>query len=194
VIDPEVGWRTERLNAEPLTVAHSLELAAALDDPKLHDFTGGSPLSATAMARRNARLATRRSADGSQVWANWVLRVRDTGEAIGTLQATLPAAGPTADPAGGPATGAIGAVGAVGAAEVAWVVARSAQGRGYASEAAAGLVSRLRQAGWTVVAHIHPDHVASQRVAAGAGMSPTDRVVDGEVRWITPTSDLDQRG
>jgi RimJ/RimL family protein N-acetyltransferase len=197
VIDPEAGWRTERLNAEPLTVAHSLELAAALDDPELHEFTGGSPLSATAMAQRNARLATRRSADGTQVWANWVLRLRDTGEAIGTLQATLPAAGPAVDPAADPATGAAGAAGAVGAvgvAEVAWVVARSAQGRGYASEAAAWLVSRLRQAGWTVVAHIHPDHAASQRVAAAAGMSPTDRVVDGEVRWITPTGDLDQRG
>lgn len=192
VIDPEVGWRTERLNAEPLTVAHSLELAAALDDPVLHEFTGGSPLSATAMAQRSARLATRRSADGSQVWANWALRVRDTGEAIGTLQATLPAAGPIAGPTTDPAAGPATSVAEV--AEVAWVVARSAQGRGYASEAAAGLVSRLRQAGWTVVAHIHPDHVASQRVAAAAGMSPTDRVVDGEVRWITPTGDPDGRG
>ncbi len=177
VIDPDAGWRTDRLDLEPLTVAHSSELAAALEDPSLHEFTGGSPLTAAAMAQRNAILQTRRSADGSQVWANWVLRVRDTGEAIGTVQATLSAAGP-----------------GTGAAEVAWVVARSAQGRGYASEAAAGLVNRLREAGWTVLAHIHPDHVASQRVAAAAGMSPTDRVVDGEIRWTTPTGEVDETG
>ena len=179
MIDPEVGWRTERLEVEPLTVAHSPELAEALDDPSLHEFIGGSPLSPTAMAQRNARLATRRSDDSSQVWANWVLRVRETGEAIGTLQATLTAAGPT--------TGTSGA-------EVAWVVAPSAQGRGYASEAAASLVDRLRRAGWSVIAHIHPDHVASQRVAAAAGMSPTDRVVDGEVRWAAASRDLDDSG
>jgi RimJ/RimL family protein N-acetyltransferase len=170
VIDPDVGWRTERLDLEPLTVAHSSQLAAAFDDPALHEFIGGRPLTAAAMARRNARLETRRSADGSQVWANWVLRIRHTGEAIGTVQATLPTAGPAA-----------------GAAELAWVVARPAQGRGYASEAATSLVTRLRDDGWTVVAHIHPDHVASQRVARSAGMSATDVMVDGEIRWTTPT-------
>ncbi len=30
---------------------------------------------------------------------------------------------------------------------------------------------------------MHPDHVASQRVAASLGLAPTDRVVDGEVEW-----------
>ena len=34
-----------------------------------------------------------------------------------------------------------------------------------------------------VVAHVHPDHVASQGVAAGLGLTPTDRVDDGEVEW-----------
>ena len=34
-----------------------------------------------------------------------------------------------------------------------------------------------------VVAHMHPDHVASQRVAAALGLRPTDRLVDGEVEW-----------
>ena len=69
-------------------------------------------------------------------------------------------------------------------AEVAWVVGAQAQGRGYAKEAACGLVALLRQAGWTVAAHIHPAHLASQRVARAAGLSPTEEVDDGEVRWV----------
>ncbi|MFI5080697.1 MAG: hypothetical protein ACHQCE_06480 [Streptosporangiales bacterium] len=41
----------------------------------------------------------------------------------------------------------------------------------------------LQAAGWTVVAHIHPGHLASQGVARAAGLSPTGDVHDGEVRW-----------
>jgi hypothetical protein len=47
------------------------------------------------------------------------------------------------------------------------------------------LVNRLLGANWCVVADIHPDHVASQRVASRAGLVPTARVVDGETRWWT---------
>jgi len=169
MIDPERGWSTERLEFEPLTESHAAGLASGLDDPALHEFIGGTPLTEPALAKRFARLQSRRSPDGGQVWANWALRARDTGAAVGTLQATLPAGGPDAGPA-----------------EVAWVVARAAQGMGYASEAAASLVGRLREAGWAVVAHIHPDHTASQRVAHAAGLAPTDDLVDGEVRWAAP--------
>ena len=65
------------------------------------------------------------------------------------------------------------------------MLAREAQGRGYATEAACSLVARLRQDGWTVLAHIHPGHLASQRVAAAAGLSPTGAVHNGEVCWIS---------
>jgi RimJ/RimL family protein N-acetyltransferase len=169
VIDLERGWPTERLDLEPLAVAHVAELAPLLDDAALHEFTGGAPLSAAALAARYARLAARRSPCGDQLWGNWVIRVRATGAAAGTVQATLPAAGPAAGPA-----------------EVAWVVARAAQGRGYASEAARSLVTVLRQAGWTVTAHIHPGHHASQRVARAAGLMPTAAIHDGETRWTSP--------
>ena len=36
------------------------------------------------------------------------------------------------------------------------------------------------------LAHIHPHHVASQRIARHLGLAPTDTVVDGEVRWEGP--------
>jgi RimJ/RimL family protein N-acetyltransferase len=169
VIDLERGWPTERLDLEPLAVAHAAELAPLLDDAALHEFTGGAPLSAAALAARYARLAARRSPGGGQLWGNWVLRVRATGAAAGTVQATVPAAGPAAGPA-----------------EVAWVVARAAQGRGYASEAARSLAAVLRQDGWTVTAHIHPGHLASQRVARAAGLVPTAASHDGETCWASP--------
>jgi RimJ/RimL family protein N-acetyltransferase len=162
VIDLDRGWRTERLDLEPLAVAHAAELAPLLDDPRLHEFTGGAPVSAAALADRYQRLEKRHSPGGDQGWGNWVLRERATGRAVGTVQATLPADGP---------------------AEVAWVVAWEAQGRGYAKEAARSLVALLQAAGWTVVAHIHPGHLASQGVARAAGLSPTGEVYDGEVRW-----------
>ena len=66
------------------------------------------------------------------------------------------------------------------------MVGVQAQGRGYAKEAACGLVTMLLEAGWTATAHIHPAHLASQRVARAAGLSPTGEIHDGEVRWITP--------
>jgi RimJ/RimL family protein N-acetyltransferase len=83
------------------------------------------------------------------------------------VQATLPAGGPEEGPA-----------------EVAWVVVRAAQRRSYAREAARSLVAALQEAGWTVVAYIHPGHLASQRVARAAGLSPTTDIRDGEVRWV----------
>jgi len=135
----------------------------------LHEFTGGAPLDAAALTERYARLAARRSPDGRQLWGNWVMRVRGTGMAVGTAQVTLPAGGPAAGPA-----------------EVAWVVGVRAQGRGYAKEAACGLVALLQEAGWTVAANIHPAHLASQRVARAAGLSPTGEVRDGEIRWAAP--------
>ena len=69
-------------------------------------------------------------------------------------------------------------------AEIAWVVGAPWQGRGYAARAAALLIEELRQKGVSrVLAHIHPEHEASQRIARHLGMEPTDTVVDGEVRW-----------
>ena len=169
MIDLDRGWRTERLDLEPLTVEHAAELAPVLDDAALHEFTGGAPLSPAALTARYARLAERRSPDGHQLWGNWVMRVRRTGMAAGTMQVTLPAGGP-----------------APGPAEVAWVVGLPAQGRGYAKEAASSLVALVREDGWTVIAHIHPAHLASQRVAQAAGLAPTGEVHDGEVRWVSP--------
>ena len=66
------------------------------------------------------------------------------------------------------------------------MIARPAQGLGYAKEAARSLVAFLQEAGWTVAASIHPGHLASQWVAHAAGLAPTSEVCDGEIRWASP--------
>jgi RimJ/RimL family protein N-acetyltransferase len=69
-------------------------------------------------------------------------------------------------------------------AEVAWVIGMGWQGRGYAAEAAAGLVGWLLGHGATVItACIHPDHHRSAGVAARAGLRPTEDMADGERVW-----------
>jgi RimJ/RimL family protein N-acetyltransferase len=167
VVNLGEGWRTARLTVEPLTPAHATEMQAVLADPALHTFIGGAPRTAVELEARYARLAAGRSDDGAEVWGNWVVRVTATGAAAGELQATVPAAGPSTGPA-----------------LVAWVVGTAFQRHGYAGEVATSLVSRLRAAGWSVAADIHPDHLASQRVAHTAGLELTDQIVDGEQRWL----------
>lgn len=48
--------------------------------------------------------------------------------------------------------------------------------------------------GWrTGLAHIHPGHLASQRVAAAAGLSPTGAVHNGELCRITSKTGSPER-
>lgn len=156
--------RTERLILSPLRPEDADELAGVLNDPALHTFTGGAPLPAAELRRRFERLVLGHSMDGREAWHNWVLREGRGGAAVGTAQATV--------------------IAADGAAFVAWIVGVPWQGRGYASEAATALVGWLRSLGIEVIeAHVHPEHAASATVAARAGLSATDELVDGERVW-----------
>lgn len=155
---------TARLDLLPLQPDHAEEMAAVLSDPALHTFTGGSPLSPEALAARYERLAAG-SPDPAVRWLNWVVRLRATGWLAGTVQTTITVADRTA--------------------EIAWVVGTPWQGRGIAREAARGLVTWLTtQPVRTVIAHIHAGHHASAAVATSAGLTATDEVHDGEVRWV----------
>ncbi len=155
---------TERLLLEPLTPSHADEMAAVLDDPALHTYVGGEPVSAVELHERYVRQARRRSPDGLQTWCNWIIRDRTSLAAVGYVQATITDATDSAD--------------------VAWVVGSPFQGRGHAREAAKAMVAWLRKSGVNrVTAHVHPDHVASSAVARAAGLTETSTVIDGEVRW-----------
>jgi RimJ/RimL family protein N-acetyltransferase len=152
---------TVRLELVPLRVEDADELAGVLDDERLHEFIGGRPATAEELRDRYARLVAG-SGDPGERWLNWVVRNREGGRAVGTVQATV--RGPRA--------------------AIAWVVGVDSQGRGYASEAALALVGWLEQQGVAeVVANVHPDHVASERVAARAGLEATEDTVDGERVW-----------
>ncbi len=161
---PVETLRGPALVLEPLRVEHAGELAPLLDDSDLHVFTGGAPETLEQLTARYARQVRGRSADGSQQWLNWIVRRADTGEAVGTVQATVfPASS---------------------SAELAWVIARSHQHRGFARQAADIMATWLRGHGIaSLLANIHPEHQASAGVARAIGLSPTDVLVDGEVRW-----------
>lgn len=152
---------TERLVLLPLRVEQADELAAVLDDRELHTFVGGSPMPPPELRVRYERLVAG-SPDPAVTWHNWAIQLRGEDCLVGTAQATV--SGSTA--------------------EIAWVVGTRWQGRGIASESTRAVVGWLEQHGvQTVIAHIHPEHEASARVAAAAGLEPTDEEHDGETRW-----------
>jgi RimJ/RimL family protein N-acetyltransferase len=157
-----------RLDLEPLTVAHAAEMAPLLDDVDLHTFTGGVPLRLEELTERYRRQVLGRSADGSEAWLNWVVRRRDTGRAAGYLQVTV-----TREQD-------------LQVAELAWVISPVHQHQGFATEAATAVADWLRSSGiTTLVAHIHPDNLASATIAQRIGLHPTADEQDGEIRWTT---------
>jgi RimJ/RimL family protein N-acetyltransferase len=95
---------------------------------------------------------------------NWIVRLTRDRRAVGVMQATVAADGRSA--------------------EVAWEIGVPWQGRGFGSEAATAVVAWLvGQDVAEIRALVHPDHAASARVAARAGLEPTTDLVDGEVVW-----------
>ncbi|GAA5044218.1 GNAT family N-acetyltransferase [Streptomyces similanensis] len=156
--------RTARLELVPLETGHAGEMAGVLADPALHAFIGGAPLGAAELRERYERWVGG-SPDPGVLWCNWVLRVREgRPRLVGTVQATVTGGGAVA--------------------EVAWVIGVAWQGRGFAAEAARGLVALLERRGvTTVLAHIHPEHRASAAVARAAGLAPTGETADGEAVW-----------
>jgi RimJ/RimL family protein N-acetyltransferase len=152
---------TDRLRLLPLKVEYAEEMAKVLSDPGLYAFTGGEPPSMERLEARYERQLAGTDRPDEQ-WLNWVVQAGQ--ELTGFVQATI--TGHTA--------------------EIAWVIGTPWQGRGYAKEAAQGLVAWL----WTqdverIIAHINPDHAASSAVAEAVGLYRTDHLDDGEHLWST---------
>lgn len=158
---------TEHLGLRPLALDDADAMTAVLADPSLYEFTGGEPPTHDALAHRYA-LQVRGSADGGERWINSIVVLGLERRPIGYVQATVPLNG---DPT-----------------EVAWVIGRPWQGKGYAGRAARLLLDDLARQGVNrVMAHIHPGHAASERIAKRLDMAATEVVVDGEVRWVGTT-------
>ena len=161
-----VDLDADGLTLEPLRVAHAVEMVVVLADASIYEFIGGGPPTLEVLQARYATQARGASDDAAETWLNWIIRCDTTGTAGGYVQAT------------------VSEVGHRRIAEVAWVVGQRFQRRGIATAAAAVMAAFLRGEGaGPLRAHIHPDHVASQRVASALGMHPQPEIVDGEIRW-----------
>lgn len=158
-----------RVRLEPLEVDHAAQMVEVLSDPVLYRFTGGQPPTLPALQRRYAAQVLGHSEDQTQWWLNWIVRSRAGDGAIGYVQATVEKRGPDLE------------------ANIAWVIAPGAQGRGLATEAGRTMLTWVRGHGaGLIVAHVHPDHSASQSVARKLGLHPTSLIEDDEVRWQSP--------
>jgi RimJ/RimL family protein N-acetyltransferase len=140
-------------------------MAAVLADPALYRFTGGEPPGAAALGTRYARQLAGPGEEGVE-WVNFLVQVDDPGVFAGYVQATVTHGTE---------------------AEVAWVIGSAWQGRGLAKAAARALAERLAEAGVRrLVAHVHPEHAASEAVARALGLRPDGAWQDGERRWSGP--------
>ena len=153
---------TERLHLTPLAFSDAPEMVEVLADQSLYDFTGGMPPGLPELqARYLAQIAGPTA--GGEVWHNWIIRLATSGSALGFVQATI--LGDQAD--------------------LAWLVAVAEQGKGIATEAAMAMCEWLIESGTgALMAHIHPEHAASGKVASALGLMPTANIdSDGEIIW-----------
>ncbi|WP_232488635.1 GNAT family N-acetyltransferase [Brevibacterium antiquum] len=154
----------EAVTLRPLCVGDAAEMAVVLSHPVLYRYTGGQPPSEADLKRLYVIQNRGGPADRSEMRLNDIVTVGDDQQAVGFVQATLPADQRSA--------------------EISWVIGRPWQGLGYAGRAALLLTDDLRTRGVEqIIAHFHPDHEASQRIAERLGMTESDVVVDGETRW-----------
>lgn len=79
---------TARITLEPQVASHAAEMFRILNDPALYAFENEPPASLEWLYARFQKLESRRSADGSEQWLNWVIRLTDTS-LIGYVQATI---------------------------------------------------------------------------------------------------------
>ena len=114
---------TVRLILQPQTARHAEEMFVVLSDPAIYEFENAPPESIDWLRTRFARLESRRSADGSEHWLNWVIAQGD-GTLMGFVQAT---------------------VYPDGRAGVAYVLASEHWGQGYATEAIEAMIEELRE-------------------------------------------------
>lgn len=114
---------SQRVILEPQVAAHAEEMFVVLGDRAIYEYENEPPSSADWLRERFAKLESRQSADGTQRWLNWVVRVRGAG-LIGYVQATVL---PT------------------GRAAIAYLLASEYWGRGLAGEACQAMIAELAE-------------------------------------------------
>ncbi len=141
--------RTQRLSLDELQVDDAAELFAATDSLEVGEFIGGA-YSPSVQALRD-RIARMRAGSGrdDELWLNYSVRVTDTGDLIGHLQASVHPEW----------------------AEVAWVFGRPWWGCGYATEAVTWLIESLPSV--ELWATVDPGNARSLRLLARLGFTAT---------------------
>ena len=112
-----------RVTLEPQTAKHAPEMFVVLSDPAIYVYENSPPPSVEWLRTRFEKLETRRSADDTELWLNWVVRLR-SAQLIGYTQAT---------------------VFPDGRAAIAYEFSSAYWGRGLAREAAEALVGELAE-------------------------------------------------
>jgi len=145
----------------PLRASHADELAGLLAEPQLREWLRADDVAG--LRRRFEGWETGRSPDGRQLWLNWLIRSLPDRRTVGWMQATVESEG----------------------AEVAYALLPEERGRGLAAEALRTAIGELREVHGVerFEAHIDDANVASQRVAAAAGFTRSDRTDAGEAVW-----------
>lgn len=77
-----------RVTLEPQTAEHAAEMFGVLSDPAIYTYENSPPPSVEWLRTRFEKLETRRSADGTELWLNWVVRLH-SAQLIGYVQATV---------------------------------------------------------------------------------------------------------
>jgi len=150
--DIERTIESPRLRLEPQRAGHAEAMFEVLSDPAIYEHENAPPTSLPWLLERYAKLETRRSGDGSELWLNWVLRERSASTLIGYVQAT---------------------VHADGHALVAYELGSAHWGRGLGSEAVTALIDELgSQYGvHTVLAMFKRSNRRSRRLLEGLGFA-----------------------
>lgn len=157
--DEELELRTARLILEPITVTHAPELYELLQDSSLHEFVPLDAPTTEEQRERCTKWAKRTSPDGTEVWLNWAARHKDL--IIGHFQAGIK-------------KDLI--------ANVAYVVAKSFQGKKFATEAMEAIFKLLHQKFHVqeVRAWVDTRNNASLRLAQKLGMVEIDFIKDAD--------------
>ena len=147
---------SERLIFEPLEARHASELFESLRDPELYQFLDESPpVSERSLRERFAALESRKSPDGKQLWLNWAVREKETGCAIGCVQATLEDE----------------------RAHIGYILAKHAWGKGLGAEAVSWLVRRMLALHVTrIIATVEERNVPSLRILESLGFMQLEKI------------------
>ena len=143
---------TQRLELDPQLAEHADEMFVLLQDPALYQYENEAPRTVERLRERFARLETRMSADGTEAWLNWVVRLPGVG-LIGFVQATVHHGG---------------------SAGVAYVFGSAHWGHGYAYEAVHAMLGELAER-WKVRvfrAVLKRDNARSQRLLMRLAFAP----------------------